>query len=375
MKSKHFIYIWLMSLTLLGGTILFANQNVQSLVSNTFKEIIDEGQNSEQLLEESTGEIVSFEDQAPIFSSDAPLSFIFPTPGVPPVSYWRPPLYEIPWALTPYDHFYFSRPIAADEVNWPLADYRYGYFFPNTDIVHTGIDIDATRGTPVIASASGTVVWSGFGLYYGNNNPDDPYGMAVTIQHDFGWEGNQLLTVYAHMDRIDVELGQKVEMGEQLGIVGNTGNTTGPHLHFEVRLASNSFFRTRNPELWLSPPQGWGVLVGQFRKPDQTTITFLDVFVRNLETNQNWMVRTYGPSSVNRDDYYQENLVLSDLPAGKYLIYFTYLDANFQQNIEISPGAVTFLRFQENLGFSQENPNIQLPQTWHNVILEEDSYQ
>ncbi len=49
----------------------------------------------------------------------APFRFVLPTPGAEPVSGWRPPLYPIPWAVSAYDHFYFARPIAADNVNWP----------------------------------------------------------------------------------------------------------------------------------------------------------------------------------------------------------------------------------------------------------------
>ena len=65
----------------------------------------------------------------PINHDTEPLRFTFPTPGPAPKFSLRPALYEVPWALGPYDHFYFSRPIAADEVNWPLADYRYGGIF------------------------------------------------------------------------------------------------------------------------------------------------------------------------------------------------------------------------------------------------------
>ena len=89
-----------------------------------------------------------------------PLRFVFPDTGPAPVSAWRPPLYPIPWAPTPYDHFYFARPIAADEVNWPLWDYRYGgTFFEN--VVHTGVDIPAPQGTPVLAAGSGKVIQAG----------------------------------------------------------------------------------------------------------------------------------------------------------------------------------------------------------------------
>ncbi len=288
---------------------------------------------------------------------EEPLRFTFPTPSDPPVSLWRPPLYEVPWALNPHDHFYFIRPIAADEVNWPLADYRYGYYFTGTNIVHTGIDIDAKRGTPVIAAADGSVVWAGIGLYKGPDSPDDPYGIAVAIRHNFGFDRRQLYTIYAHMDRVDVSVGQTVKAGDQIGIVGNTGFTTGPHLHFEVRLERNSFYVSRNPELWLVPPQGWGVLVGRWMKADGSLIRLLDVRVSSVEIKRSWVVRTYAPESVNSDDYYRENLVLSDLPAGDYTLQFSYNDIEYQTRFTILPGAITYITFREGYGFSNRLPD------------------
>ena len=371
MNNRSVIYYWLMSLVILGGLILYSDQNLQEKFNQTIKNKVE---TQTALSQVELVEQTPIPKTAQIQHEDSPLEYVFPTPGIPPVSFWRPPLYEIPWALSPNDHFLFSRPIAADEVNWPLADYRYGYFFPDTDIVHTGIDIDAPRGTPVLAAADGTVVWAGYGLYTGSYNEDDPYGMAVTIIHDFGWKENRLLTVYAHMDRVDVKNGQQVSTGEQLGIVGNTGFTTGPHLHFEVRMATNSFFRTRNPELWLAPPEGWGVLVGQLRKEDYSYINYQDVYVKNLENNQLWMVRSYGPSSVNRDDFYKENLVLSDLPEGKYLLYFEYNDEKFKFNFEIHPGEISFFKFQDKIGFTTDLPVIDVPDGWE-IIDQKSNFQ
>ncbi len=293
------------------------------------------------------------------FSAEEPLRFTFPTPAPLPVSVWRPPLYDTPWALNPNDHFYFTRPIAADEVNWPLANYRYGDFFPDTDIVHTGIDIDAARGTPVIAAGAGKVIWSGLGLYRGKDNPDDPYGLAVVIKHDFGYKGRILYTVYAHMDEIFVQYGDYVKAGDPLGVVGNTGFTTGPHLHFEVRLETNSFFVTRNPELWLAPPQGWGVLVGRLLKSDGSPLQRIDVQVRSKETGQIWEVRTYGPLSVNSDDYYKENMVLSDLPSGAYVISFTYQETRYQTEAAIQAGAISYINFRQGRGFNANLPSSQ----------------
>ncbi len=299
-------------------------------------------------------ELVRSDDLSSDDADSEPVRFTFPTPLPPPKSAWRPPLYDVPWAPGPYDHFYFTRPIAADEVNWPVADYRYGGIFFSSDIVHTGVDIPAPRFTPVLAAGNGRVVWAGYGLYYGQNNPNDPYGLAVTIRHDFGWQGQRLYTVYAHMERLNVVNGQVVQQGDVIGWVGVTGLTTGPHLHFEVRTDRNSYFTTLNPELWLSPPIGWGVLVGQLRNTNGSLLTEQDVIVRSWKTNQKWTVRSYGKSAVNSDPYYKENLVLSDLPAGDYEIIIDYLGKRFTRNMTIRPGQVTYFTFRGEDGFQSE---------------------
>ncbi len=273
-----------------------------------------------------------------------PLRFAFPTPGPAPVSAWRPPLYPVPWVPTPYDHFYFIRPIAANEVNWPLADYRYGgVFLP--EVVHTGIDIPASLGTPVLAAAAGRVTWAGYGLYRGVEDPSDPYGLAVVIKHSFGYQGQRLYTVYGHLDRIDVLVGQQVKAGDTLGLVGQTGKVTGPHLHFEVRLGGNNFFVTRNPELWLAPPQGWGILAGRLTNSFGELLYSQTVIVRSKTSPQTWTVKSYGQGAAIGDEYYRENLVLGDLPAGDYEVWIPYEGSTYNLDIHIWPGLVSFFTF------------------------------
>ncbi|HEY0375921.1 MAG TPA: peptidoglycan DD-metalloendopeptidase family protein [Pyrinomonadaceae bacterium] len=87
---------------------------------------------------------------------------------------------------------------------------------------HEGQDIEAMLGTPVDAAASGTVTAAGVQNGYGN---------VVYIDH-----GNGLSTRYGHLSRIDVVIGQQIKRGEHLGLVGSTGRSTGPHLHYEVRI-------------------------------------------------------------------------------------------------------------------------------------------
>jgi murein DD-endopeptidase MepM/ murein hydrolase activator NlpD len=284
-----------------------------------------------------------------------PLRFVFPTPVQAPVSAWRPPLYPIPWAPTPFDHFFFARPIAADEINWPVATYRYGgEFFADT--VHTGVDIPAPKGTPVIAAGSGKIIWAGYGIYRGGNDKTDPYGLAVTIRHDFGYQSQPLYTIYGHLDLIEVAEGQYVETGELLGFVGETGNVTGPHLHFEVRVSDNDFFSTRNPELWIAPPQGWGVIAGRVMDSNGKLVTNQLIIVTNPSTGQNWFARSYGPEAVNSDPYYSENLVIGDLPAGTYQLRTSYAGYHHNSEIEVYPGLVTFFSFRGWGSFSVELP-------------------
>jgi murein DD-endopeptidase MepM/ murein hydrolase activator NlpD len=87
---------------------------------------------------------------------------------------------------------------------------------------HSGQDIAASWGMPVVAAGSGTVILAG---------PQSGYGQLVVIDH-----GNGLTTHYGHLSRIEAVPGQQIARGEQLGRVGSTGRSTGPHLHYEVRI-------------------------------------------------------------------------------------------------------------------------------------------
>jgi murein DD-endopeptidase MepM/ murein hydrolase activator NlpD len=110
---------------------------------------------------------------------------------------------------------------------WPVRGTLSSVFgvrtspFTETPVFHHGMDIVAQTGTPVAASASGVVVKSGYEALYGN----------VVVDHGAGYR-----SVYAHLSSRAVEEGAFVNRGEELGKVGSTGRTTGPHLHYEVRV-------------------------------------------------------------------------------------------------------------------------------------------
>ena len=86
---------------------------------------------------------------------------------------------------------------------------------------HEGMDIAAQTGTPVVAPADGVVIKAGFSTGYGN---------MVEISHGYG-----LKTIFGHNSRLNVKAGQRVKRGDVISYVGDTGSSTGPHLHYEVR--------------------------------------------------------------------------------------------------------------------------------------------
>lgn len=92
--------------------------------------------------------------------------------------------------------------------------------FTKTPVMHRGIDIKAEEGTPVVASAAGTVVFSGIGR---------DLGKFVAIDHGYG-----IVTKYGHNSALKVSAGDRVKRGQLIATVGNTGHSTGPHLHYEV---------------------------------------------------------------------------------------------------------------------------------------------
>ncbi len=111
---------------------------------------------------------------------------------------------------------------------WPTEGWvtsTFGYRkspFTGHRELHKGLDISAPTGTPVYATATGTIIREGLSQGYGKN---------IMIDH-----GNGVVTRYAHLSRYAVKKGQVIKRGELIAYVGNTGRSTGPHLHYEVRL-------------------------------------------------------------------------------------------------------------------------------------------
>ncbi len=157
-------------------------------------------------------------------------------PFVPPPAAGSPSAGNAAGKLAALQALARTLPIAA-----PLARYAIGSpFGPRRDpfnhrlAFHTGIDLDAPYSSPVYATAPGTVIFSG---WLGD------YGQTVEIDHGFG-----IVTLYAHLRRRLVAVGQNVPAQAEIGLVGTTGRSTGPHVHYEVRVDG----QPQDPEKFLA---------------------------------------------------------------------------------------------------------------------------
>lgn len=116
----------------------------------------------------------------------------------------------------------------------PVSGVLTSSYGPRWGSHHNGIDIGASMGTPIYSAAAGQVISAG---------PASGFGLWVRVQHDDG-----TITVYGHVDTYVVQVGQRVAAGQQIATVGNRGQSTGPHLHFEVWDPSGNQV---DPQAWL----------------------------------------------------------------------------------------------------------------------------
>lgn len=136
---------------------------------------------------------------------------------------------------------------------------------------HTGLDLDTDINTPVLAAAAGVVE---------SVRTTGPYGLHVTLRHEDGYK-----TLYAHFNGILVREGDSVAKGQQIGLAGTTGNSTGPHLHFEIRVGDVP----ANPWPWLggaqdARPQEPYVIDSEFAKAPLLAVGSQGSLVRELQT-------------------------------------------------------------------------------------------
>jgi biotin carboxyl carrier protein len=252
------------------------------------------------------------------------------------------------------------------------------------------MDFANDPGTPVLAAADGTVVWVETGAYpryqmaaasagageHTVASPmggslllsdtheltgtatvqlGNPYGNVVILRHDWGWQGEPVYTLYGHLLEVFVQSGERVRAGDLLAGVGNTGDSTGPHLHFEVRVGQNHYNATRNPALWIAPYEGWGTLAGLVTDSngmalDRVKLTAYPIdlkYAAGLDAESPHTTTTYVRGQVQPDDSWGENFVLPDLPAGTYRLVATTNHERLVTEVTIKAGVTSFVRLQQ----------------------------
>jgi murein DD-endopeptidase MepM/ murein hydrolase activator NlpD len=121
---------------------------------------------------------------------------------------------------------------------WPTTQHRVGGYNYSPETGHLAIDLAGSLDSGIFATDSGVIVYAGWNDY--------GYGNLIMIDHGNGWQ-----SLYAHLDQINVGCGQSVGQGELIGLMGSTGNSSGPHLHFELM---HTQYGKVNPLDFLPPP-------------------------------------------------------------------------------------------------------------------------
>jgi murein DD-endopeptidase MepM/ murein hydrolase activator NlpD len=286
------------------------------------------------------------DDNAPIVMQSVP---------VQPSQEWQPPPLPVPQSQDPLgrDHYFLARPVDSNANSYGLFYYPYGsggIQQLSISRVHHGIDFSNPIGTLIRAAGSGTVVFS-------SDDPDDTYpgspsyGVVIVIEHDFGGPNDEpIYTLYAHLEQTLVSEGDYVEMRQPIARSGNSGRSSGPHLHFEVRMGENLYSNTYNPVLWIVPYVGHGTVAGRLvdwrgDKADNVFVT-----ARSVATGRVYTTSTYIFSGtvdeVNSDPAWDENFVFGDLPQGRYEIVANLDSQRISAFVDVFEGMTSYVELQ-----------------------------
>lgn len=262
---------------------------------------------------------------------------------------WQPPPLIAPLSRDALgrDHYWFQRPVDSNATNRGLFYYPFGSDGPNEQNVwriHHGIDMPNPVGETVRAAGSGTVIWAGDGVF--QNSPS--YGTLVAIEHDFGYRGQPLYTIYAHLSAALVTRGAYVNAGDVIGLVGETGLVSGPHVHFEVRVNDNHYRSTFNPVLWMVPYVGHGVIAGRVLNSFGDFVNDADITIRRWSTGLvHDTTTTYvlqgNELDVRSDPIWGENFVVGDVPVGRYEVIANIGGERVSKVIDVYEGTTAFV--------------------------------
>jgi murein DD-endopeptidase MepM/ murein hydrolase activator NlpD len=250
--------------------------------------------------------------------------------------------------------FPFIRPIEAPGNSKIETSYRFESTQNGKRSPHHGVDMGNKAGVPVLAAAAGKVIVAGDDLKVSYATQTDFYGRLVILEHDLPAFDQPVYTLYGHLSKVSVKVGQKVKSGTKIGEVGLGGIAAGTHLHFEVRFGENSYNSTRNPELWLAPlleenSESGGVLAGRFLDKQGNEIANDDISLQRVDpagqpVGSMIYLATYAEPATLGQPPWQESFAASSLTPGLYRVVFIE-NRPIAYTVEVMPGRITFLTF------------------------------
>lgn len=277
-----------------------------------------------------------------------PTITLTPTNTLTPTQTFTP---TITPTIEPRDFYAFQRPFTREQVDYADRTYPYGMGEIRGLPIHHGLDFANGRGTQILSIGDGRVYYAGQDIEVLWGPIPDYYGNLVVIQHDVKTlDGQAVYSLYGHMQRVDVETGQRVAAGDRIGSVGDAGVAFGPHLHLEIRVGNTpeNFGSVRNPDLWLLPYPQFGTLAGRMTYEDGTPVYEGTISVKRAGLD-NAVVRYaysyHSDPTIAADDIWKENFTLGDLPVDTYEVFVSDRNGRvrFTQEVVIQAGKTSFV--------------------------------
>lgn len=243
-------------------------------------------------------------------------------------------------------HYWLERPIGPEGIDSIEPYYPYGSLGDGTYPIHHGVEFVNPMGTAIQAVAPGAIIVAGDDQHQAYGPYTGFYGALVIEELSQTHDGSPVYVLYGHLSEIDVHVGQQVNTGELIGLVGMGGIAVGPHLHLEVRVGENDYGATVNPELWLRPHTGHGALAGVLVSPDGRLVPAAWIDVAKV-SSPGVIVRelmTYPETEAIGDLSWHENWCAGDLEAGEYIVEAYYRDEHsYTVRAFVEPGGTTWL--------------------------------
>ena len=254
--------------------------------------------------------------------------------------------YTVDFCITD-GHFIFQNPIHSPNNTFVDTTYRYGSTQNESREPHHGVEYLNKFGTPVHAAGGGVVQFAGLDKEAVYSPWKDFYGNFVVIRHE-----NEMYTLYAHLSKIDVEMGDEISAGDQIGEVGDSGVATGSHLHFEVRRGGDGtdYFSTQNPELWIEPNKSQnGEALGAISfsiEGEDTRFQFIEFTARYFRDKNGPKIKSHYITTYAKDMMLlDENAALGDLPPGFYYVALKHNGHLYERWVEVESAKLTQVIF------------------------------